>query len=225
MKTTSVLVRLVVMVAVLGGALFGLAGTFAWPAAWGYIIVVTVVVGVYGLVVLPMHPELVEERRHPPADAKRWDRPFVFAVSVLGPASLIVLCGFDRRYRWSPETPAWLQAAGLGIGLVGGMFTNWAVAANRFFSALVRIQRDRGHCVVETGPYRFVRHPGYAGSLVYMLGCAAALGSRVAVAATAALSLVLVVRTALEDRTLHAELEGYAAYAKRVRYRLLPGVW
>jgi len=225
MKTTSVVVRLVAMVAVLGGALFGLAGTFAWPAAWGYITVVTVVIGVYGLVVLPTHPELVEERRHPPADAKRWDRPCVAAVAVLGPAALIVLSGLDRRYGWSPDTPAWLQVAGLAIGLVGGMFTNYAVTTNPFFSAIVRIRRDRGHHVIEAGPYRFIRHQGYAGSIVYMLGTAASLGSRVAVAATVALSLVLVVRTALEDRTLQAELEGYAAYATRVRYRLLPGVW
>jgi len=225
MKTTSAVVRLVAMVAVLGGALFGLAGTFAWPAAWGYVAVVLAVIGVYALVVLPLHPELIEERRHPPADAKRWDRPFVAAVGVLGPVALIVLSGLDRRHHWSPPVPAWIQIAGLAAGAAGGMLTNYAVAANRFFSAIVRIQRDRGHHVIDTGPYRFVRHPGYAGSIVYTLGTAVALGSRVAFLTIAVLSLVLVVRTALEDRTLQNELEGYTDYARRVRYRLLPGVW
>jgi protein-S-isoprenylcysteine O-methyltransferase Ste14 len=146
-------------------------------------------------------------------------------VAVLGPAALILLSGFDRRYHWSPPLPAWIEVAGLVLGAAGGMFTNTAVAANRFFSALVRIQHDRGHHVIDTGPYRFVRHPGYAGSIVYMFGMAVALGSRAAVAATAVIVLVLVVRTALEDRTLRAELEGYADYARRVRFRLVPGVW
>jgi protein-S-isoprenylcysteine O-methyltransferase Ste14 len=225
MKPIAAAVRLGLMTACLGGALFLLAGTLAWPAAWGYLAVVVAVMSVYALGVLPRHPALIEERRHPPADAKRWDRPFVAAVGVLGPVALIVLSGFDRRYHWSPPTPAWVQVAGLAIGLAGGMITNYAVAANRFFSAIVRIQRDRGHCVIETGPYGIIRHPGYAGSILYMLGTAVALGSRVALVAIGVLSVVLVVRTALEDRTLNAELEGYAEYAGRVRYRLVPGLW
>jgi protein-S-isoprenylcysteine O-methyltransferase Ste14 len=104
------------------------------------------------------------------------------------------------------------------------MFSNWAVAANRFFSALVRIQHDRHH-VIDRGPYALVRHPGYAGSIVYMLGMAVALGSRATIAVTLFVVAVTVYRTAREDRTLQAELDGYAAYAQRVRYRLLPGMW
>jgi protein-S-isoprenylcysteine O-methyltransferase Ste14 len=107
----------------------------------------------------------------------------------------------------------------------GGGLPLWAVAANPFFSGLVRIQRDRGHRVVDTGPYRFVRHPSYAGSIVYMIGVTFALGSYVALPAAAVLCAVLVVRTALEDRTLREELDGYADYARRVRFRLIPGIW
>jgi len=121
--------------------------------------------------------------------------------------------------------PLWLQAAGFALVLAGSAITNVAVAANRFFSALIRIQSDRGHQVVETGPYRFVRHPGYLGSLVHMPGAALALGSPRALLLVLVVCAVLVVRTALEDRTLRAELDGYADYATRVRYRLLPGVW
>ncbi len=219
------ILRLATSMAALGAILFLTAGTVAWPAAWGYLAVITTVMGVYRSVVLPMHPDLVNERRHPPSDAKRWDRPFVAIVSVVGPIALILLSGLDRRYHWSHPTPAWIQVAGLEAGAAGGLFTNYAVAANRFFSARVRIQRDRGHHVVDAGPYRFVRHPGYAGAIVYMLGMAVALGSRLAIATTIVVSLVLVVRTVLEDRTLLAELDGYAAYARRVRFRLVPGVW
>lgn len=217
--------RIIVMTVVVGTILFLAAGTLAWPAAWAYLAIVTVIMATYTVFVLRIHPDLADERRRPPADAKRWDKPFAAAVAVLGPAALILLSGFDRRYHWSPPLPAWIEVAGLVLGAAGGMFTNTAVAANRFFSALVRIQHDRGHHVIDTGPYRFVRHPGYVGSIVYMIGMAIALGSRAAMAATAVIVLTLVVRTALEDRTLRTELDGYADYARRVRYRLVPGIW
>jgi protein-S-isoprenylcysteine O-methyltransferase Ste14 len=105
------------------------------------------------------------------------------------------------------------------------MLTNWAVSANRFFSAVVRIQRDRGHRVVDTGPYRLVRHPGYLGSMIHMPGAALALGSMWALPLVAAVAAVMVARTALEDRTLRAELGGYEEYSRRVRFRLMPGLW
>jgi protein-S-isoprenylcysteine O-methyltransferase Ste14 len=196
-----------------------------WPAAWAYLAIITATLGAYGTIVARMHPELIEERHHPPADAKQWDKPFVAIIGIVGPFLLIVLCGLDRRFSWSSPASPWIQVAGLVLVAVGGSLTNYAVAANKYFSALVRIQRDRGHCVVDTGPYRFVRHPGYAGSIVYMAGMAIALNSHVALAVAGVISLVIAVRTVLEDRTLHAELDGYAEYATRVRFRLVPGVW
>jgi len=217
--------RLIVSTVVFGAVLFLAAGTVAWPAAWGYLAVITAVMAGYGTIIVRIHPDLIEERYRPPADAKKWDKPFVVIVGVVGPVVLIVLSGFDRRYQWSPPTPPWVQVLGLVAGAAGGLFTNYAVAANRFFSALVRIQHDRGHHVIDTGPYRFVRHPGYAGSIVYMIGMAVALGSRAAIATTIVIALVLVLRTALEDRTLQAELDGYAQYARKVRFRLVPGLW
>jgi protein-S-isoprenylcysteine O-methyltransferase Ste14 len=218
-------IRLIAWTAASAALLFSAAGTVAWPAAWLYLAVVTLGMVVYAVIVVRLHPDLIDERMHPPADAKRWDRPFVAVVGVLGPIVLLAVSGFDRRFQWSEPTPVWAQAGGF-VALAAGMaWTNWAVAANRFFSGLVRIQRDRGHHVVDTGPYRFVRHPGYAGSMVYMIGVTFALGSYVALVAAAVLCAVLVVRTALEDRTLKAELDGYADYAGRVRFRLVPGVW
>jgi protein-S-isoprenylcysteine O-methyltransferase Ste14 len=218
-------VRLVGGTAAFSALLFGAAGTAAWPAAWAYLAIITAVLTAYAVIIVRLHPDLIQERLRPPADAKRWDRPLAAIVAVVAPIMLLLLCGLDHRFRWSGPTPAWAQTAGLFAVAAGGALSNWAVAANRFFSGLVRIQRDRGHRVVEAGPYRYVRHPGYAGSMVYMAGMTFALGSRVALAATAVFCLVLAVRTELEDRTLRAELDGYATYARRVRFRILPGVW
>jgi protein-S-isoprenylcysteine O-methyltransferase Ste14 len=205
--------------------LFVAAGTARWPAAWAYLVIMTAVMATYAAIVVRLHPDLIEERLRPPADAKRWDKPLAAVVGVVGPIVLLLLCGLDHRFRWSAPTPPWAQAAGLVAVAAGGALTDWAVAANRFFSALVRVQHDRGHRVVDAGPYRWVRHPGYAGSMIYMLGVTFALGSRVALGAAALFCVVLGVRTALEDRTLHGELDGYSDYARRVRFRIFPGVW
>ena len=222
---TAGVIRLVAGTGAFAALLFLAAGTAAWPAAWAYLATITAVMIVYGVIVVRLHPDLIEERRHPPADAKQWDKPFVVIVGMAGPVALLLLAGLDHRFRWSPPTSSRAQAAGLLAVAAGGMLSNWAVAANRFFSAVVRVQRDRGHEVVNSGPYRYVRHPSYAGSIIYMLGMTFVLGSRIALAAAAVLSLVLALRTALEDRTLQAELDGYADYARRVRFRLVPGVW
>ena len=218
-------IRLVAGTAAFAALLFIAAGTAAWPAAWGYLAIISAVMVGYAVILVRLHPDLIEERRRPPADAKPWDRRLAPIVGVAGPIVLLLLCGLDHRLRWSGPTPAWARAAGFFAVAAGGALTNWAVAANRFFSGLVRIQRDRGHQVVDAGPYRFIRHPGYAGSMIYMIGMTFALDSRAALAAALVFCLVLAVRASLEDRTLRAELDGYEAYARRVRSRLVPGVW
>jgi protein-S-isoprenylcysteine O-methyltransferase Ste14 len=217
--------RLAAFTAAYGALLFFTAGTVAWPEAWAYLALMVAILVTYSVILARVHPTLVDERQHPPTDAKAWDKPLVALVGAIGPVAMVVLCGLDRRLGWSPAPPAWLPALGFALVAVGGALTNWAVASNPFFSALVRIQRDRGHRVVDGGPYRFVRHPGYVGSIATMVGVALLLGSRPGLALAAALTAVTVVRTALEDRTLAAELEGYAAYAARVRWRLVPFAW
>ena len=217
-------IRLFVTTVGWGAALFASAGTLAWTAAWGYLVIMTAGLAVY-LAIISRRPDLMAERRNPPADAKQWDRPLVAIVGIIGPIALLLVCGLDRRFAWSPWLSPWWEAAGLALAGAGLALSNWAVASNRFFSSVVRIQRDRGHHVVDTGPYRFVRHPGYLASLVHMPGVAVALGSLWGLLVATVVDLVLVLRTALEDRTLAAELEGYAEYAGRVRYRLVPGLW
>ncbi len=225
MSRVSSIVRIVISTVAFAALMFGTAGTVAWPAAWIYLGIVTASIVVYAVILMRVHPDLIEERMHPPVDAKKWDRPFVAIVGGLGPLALLALSGFDRRFGWSTPMPAWLIVLGLAMVASGHVLTNLAVAANRFFSAYIRIQRDRGHHVIDSGPYRFVRHPGYAGSVLHMFGTGFALGSWLGVGVAAVLTLVLAARTALEDRTLRCELDGYGEYAARVRFRLVPGIW
>ena len=208
-----------------GVLLFLVAGTVRWVWGWVYLALISAVLGVYSRTLLTLHPDLIEERQRPPADAKAWDKPLVAIVGVVGPISLLVLAGVDRRLGLSPSIAAGWHLAGLAMVAAGGAITNWAIVHNRFFSGLIRIQRDRGHVVVASGPYAAVRHPGYSGAILHTMGTTLALGSRWSLAIAVPLVVTICVRTALEDRTLRAELEGYEDYARRVRFRLVPGLW
>ena len=121
--------------------------------------------------------------------------------------------------------PIGWQLAALALILAGYAFGTWVLLENRFFSGMVRIQRDRGHQVVSSGPYAWMRHPGYAGAIRTYLATPILLKALWAYVPVALLTAALVARTGLEDRWLQEQLEGYAEYAQRVRYRLLPGIW
>ena len=220
-----VALRMFVVTTVYTAVLLGTAGTWNWPQAWAYVSVLVVVLASYIVVIQSNHPDLFAERAKPPADAKRWDKPLVAIVAGLGPLAILVLSGLECRVNGGPGPFTALPLAGVAMVGAGGALANWAVAHNRFFSGLVRIQRDRGHHVVDSGPYAWVRHPGYTGSLLNNFGAAAALQSWWAFLVTVVLLGVTVLRTSLEDRTLRAELEGYEEYSRRVRYRLVPGIW
>lgn len=224
-SVATVAVRFVAATILYAAALFTAAGTLAWPAAWAYLAIVLALLMVYTAIVSVRHPDLAGERTKPPADAKRWDRPFVAAIGVVLPFAFLIAAGLDHRFGWTPPMGAWAVIVGLLLVLAAGAFTTTAVAVNRFFSAVVRIQRERGHRVVDSGPYRFVRHPAYIASIVQMFGAGFALGSAAGLAVAFVAGALIVWRTALEDRTLCAELDGYADYARRVRFRLVPGVW
>jgi protein-S-isoprenylcysteine O-methyltransferase Ste14 len=157
--------------------------------------------------------------------AKAWDKVLapLMAVSIGFP--MVTVAGLDHRFGWSPGFPLWLIVIGFVMIALGYAFATWAMAENRFFSSVVRIQVDRGHSVCDSGPYRFVRHPGYAGNIPPLVGIVLALGSVWALVPAAVAAIITVVRTALEDRTLQAELPGYRDYAQRVRYRLIPGIY
>jgi protein-S-isoprenylcysteine O-methyltransferase Ste14 len=177
------------------------------------------------LIVFRRNTDLLKERQQPGEGAKRWDR-VLLSVYIVTAMAIFVVAGLDvGRFHWSAAMPLRLQVIGLAIFVISFAFDIWAVAVNNFYSRVVRIQQDRGHHVITDGPYRFVRHPSYVGSIVSWVCTALALGSWWTLLPAVLVVLVFVVRTALEDQTLHNELEGYAEYARRVRYRLLPGVW
>jgi protein-S-isoprenylcysteine O-methyltransferase Ste14 len=157
--------------------------------------------------------------------AKAWDKVLapLMALSVSFP--LVIVAGLDHRCGWSPAFPLWLIVLGFILITLGYAFAAWAFVENRFFSSVVRIQADRGHVVCDSGPYRIVRHPGYAGNIPPLLGIVLALGSVWTIIPAVAALIIAVIRTALEDRTLQEELPGYRDYTQRVRYRLIPGVY
>lgn len=207
-----------------GVALFWSAGRMDWQAGWAALGVWVVWFTAMDIVVLRFHPDLMEERLAPPKGAKTWDRILVSVLRMVELARYI-LAGLDQRFGWTEGfAMGWQIAAGIACILSIAMF-QWAMASNAFFSQVVRIQSEHGHAVAMGGPYRIVRHPGYAGMIVFELGMSGLLGSWWAIFAGGVCAMLLVLRTALEDRTLQAELAGYAGYARQVHYRLIPGVW
>ena len=209
------------------GLLFLFAGTLRWTMAWVYVLLLLAFTLGGRLAAWRRFPDLLAERgsfTHA-RDVKPWDRGLVLVIGLLGPAALSVVAGIDHRFAWPPPVPQALQVLGLAGLIAGYALGTWAMLSNRFFSAVVRIQTDRGQHVVTSGPYRFLRHPSYAGGLLACLAMPLMLDAVWALAPAGLISLVLIVRTSLEDRVLIEELPGYRQYAAATKHRLLPGVW
>jgi protein-S-isoprenylcysteine O-methyltransferase Ste14 len=197
-----------------------------WWEAWVYAILAILGFAISRALAARRHPDLLAERarflQH--QDAKSWDKLLAPLVG-LGGGLIPLVAGLDMLFGWSPAFSLPIKLLALVGILAGYSLGSYALIENRFFSGMVRIQTERGHRVVSGGPYRWMRHPGYAGALVTYLATPFFLDSTWAFLPVAFLTLTLVIRTGLEDQTLQAELEGYRDYARRVRYRLLPGVW
>jgi protein-S-isoprenylcysteine O-methyltransferase Ste14 len=207
-----------------GVILFWSAGRLDWLPAWGVLAVNAVMMAGMGFAIFRRFPDLAQERLRPPKDAKKWDLAINSIIRLIQAARYVV-AGLDKRNGWTAGFPAWLQLAAFVISLLGYAIIPWAVANNKFFSQIARIQSDRGHAVAAGGPYQFVRHPSYLGMIAFELATPLLLGSWWALGISAVSAGLIIIRTALEDRTLLAELPGYAEYSQRVRYRLVPGVW
>jgi protein-S-isoprenylcysteine O-methyltransferase Ste14 len=219
------LVQVAISILVQAAILFLALGDLGWIWAWVYIGTGLVIVLANAIVLLSTDPALIAERGQVKEDAKEWDRWYAAILSLFGPALTLLVAGLDERYGWSGSQPLALHLVGWALFVLGNVLWGWAMASNRFFGGLVRIQEERGHTTATGGPYRFVRHPGYVGMIVFSVGTALLLGSLWALIPVGLTCCAIVARTALEDRTLREELDGYAEYARRVRYRLLPGVW
>ncbi len=218
------LIQIGLLVLIQAAALFLISGRWDWGAGWAYIGSYLAFIAVNAAWMLPRGTELAEERAEIKEGAKGWDKILGAFMSVFGPGILVV-AALDERFDWSPETGFGVRAAAFVILAASyGLFA-WAMASNKFFSSIVRIQKDRGHVVISSGPYRFVHHPAYIGQVISSLAIPLLLGSQWALIPVGLLIVVVVIRTALEDRTLQNELEGYKDYAARVRFRLLPGMW
>ncbi len=204
-------------------AFFAVAGTVAWWNGWAFLVLMAVI-GAVTARLFRNSPGLTEERRTAAEKAEPWDRMLVRLVNLALPAMLLV-SALEKRFQWFPTMPSGVSAAAFVAAIPAAMFTYRAIAANQFFSSHIRIQKDRGQTVITNGPYRVIRHPGYAGSAAFNLLVPFALGSWAALLPAFITVGLLAYRTVREDKVLLAELLGYPAYSKQVRARLIPMVW
>ena len=225
--TPGVILQLIVFIVLVPFLPIIITGDWGWLEAWLYALI-----NIFGFIISRIlagrrHPDLLTERarmgQH--TDAKNWDK-LLSRVVGLGGAFFPLVAGLDVRDGWSNFTFGWgWKGAALVVILLGFSLGTWALMENRFFSGVVRIQTDRDHHVVDTGPYAWVRHPGYVGGLLSAFATPILLDSLCTFGVVIVYTAVTLLRTSLEDRTLQAELPGYAEYATRTKYRLLPGVW
>lgn len=224
--TPSVAVQLLLVLVIMPLSPLYISGRWDWCEGW-----VSAAIFILGFVVsrvlaVRRHPDILQERAASMGheDTKSWDKLLAPLVA-FGSVFILIVAGFDARFGWSTGFPLASKVVALTLILLGYALGTYALMENRFFSGTVRIQTERGHRVVSSGPYHWIRHPGYAGSIITYLAMPVFLDSWWALVPALLSTAVIVIRTHLEDRTLREELEGYDTYAGQVPYRLLPGVW
>jgi len=203
-----------------------ISGRWDWWEAWVYAIISILGFAISRALVARRHPDLLAERARflDQEDAKAWDKVLSPLVGI-GGGLIPLVVGLDARFGWSQPFSMPIKIIGLVFILVGYVIASYALIANRFFSGMVRIQTERNQTVVSSGPYSLVRHPGYAGALLTYLGTPIFLDSAWAYLPVAFITIVLVIRTNLEDNALQEDLSGYKDYTRLLRYRLIPRVW
>lgn len=217
----------IIWLAITAALLFVSAGTFRWPEAWAYLGIWFAGAVISGSSLARKNPDILKERLRSPKQQpqqKAWDRPLLVLI-IGGWIAFQIIAGLDAvRYGWS-HTPLMLKVAG-GVALAIGIYVFHVVMLeNSYASAVVKVDTERGHRVITTGPYAWVRHPMYSGAILYFFGSALLLGSWYASAIGVILIAVLALRATWEEDMLEAELPGYSAYARQVKYRMIPGIW
>ena len=205
--------------------LFLASGRLDWVMAWVYIGMYLVAISINAPIMLRHNPETIAERAKVGENWKDWDKIIggLFALSYF--VFMLLVAGLDVRFGWTGDIALAIQITGTAVFALGYALFSWAMISNAFFASVVRIQDDRGQTVCTTGPYQFVRHPGYLGAVLQSIAVPLMLGSFWSLIPGGFGAVLLILRTALEDRTLLEELDGYEEYTQRVRYRLLLGVW
>lgn len=203
--------------------LFIAAGRLDWAGAWIYAGLYIVSLMIFAVVLYKVNPELINQRGEKKSDTKGFDK---VVTKIYTPLVILVpaVAGLDVRFGWS-AMPFSFVGIGIALWIMASIITAWAMAVNVHFETTVRVQKDRDHKVCTRGPYQYVRHPGYVGIILMYVGTPLVLGSWWTFVPVVTAALLIIVRTALEDRTLYNELEGYTEYTRAVRYRMLPGVW
>ena len=202
-------------------------GDFGWWQAWLYSVLI-LISGIGGRMWAERrHPGLTADRQNKEKlqSAKAWDKVLAPLMALSFSFPMVIVAGLDHRFGWSSPFSSWLVVLGFLMISLGYAFAAWSLIENRFFFSVVRIDVDRGHVVCDSGPYRIVRHPGYAGNLLALPGLVLALSSKWALIPAVVALLVTVIRTVLEDQTLQDELPGYRDYARCTPYRLIPKVY
>jgi protein-S-isoprenylcysteine O-methyltransferase Ste14 len=206
------------------GLYFLSAGRLDLLWGWVYLALSLASLAIGGLYVLRHNPQVINERGRPAESQKGWDKAIV-AATIPFYLGMYIVAGLDARFGWTESMPLWLHLLGSLLTLLSAELTYSAMAHNPFLAQVVQISQQRGHQVATQGPYRWVRHPMYDALVIGWPGLALLLGSWWALIPAGLAAALIVARTALEDRTLLAELPGYPEYAARVRWRILPGVW
>ena len=210
---------------IFGALLFLTAGRLDWLSGWTYLGLNFITQLLSAIVLIPRQANMLAERSQVREGTKSWDRFFTPAIIIAGTLAVLITAGLDERFGWSAPIGTGLWISGLVLAFSSQMFVLWAMAINPFFATTVRIQKDRGHKVISDGPYAFVRHPGYLGSIIYNLFIPLILDSTWTIIPAVLTIALIIARTSLEDRTLQAELPGYREYTEVVRFRLIPGIW
>ncbi|KAA3449412.1 isoprenylcysteine carboxyl methyltransferase [Mesorhizobium sp. SARCC-RB16n] len=210
---------------VMGALLFLAAGTLHWPGAWVYLVVMVVLSLTLGVALARRDPGLMNERLSPPIQKNQTAADKVLlSILLLAILGWQIFMGFDFRFGWS-AVPVWVQVIGAAVVLLSIWICYLTMLENSFAAPVVKIQDERGQRVITTGPYSYVRHPMYAGAILFFAGTALLLGSWWGLLSVLVFVVLLGIRTFIEEKTLRAGLRGYDDYAAQVRYRLIPRVW
>ncbi|MBA7500155.1 hypothetical protein ES704_03148 [subsurface metagenome] len=204
-----------------GTILFISAWSVKWYWAW-FFLTLGVIILLINLFVIPV--ELMEERGKKKENVKKWDK-ILTSINIIPMLGIYIVSGLDYRFGWSINSNILIHITGLVFYFLGSMLFTWSMLSNKYFSTMVRIQIERGHEVAISGPYKYIRHPGYVGFIVMVLATPISLGTLYALLMSGITTILFIIRTSLEDKTLKNELDGYLEYSNKVKYKLIPFIW